>query len=383
MPQRLLFALFAIAASALSAQVELTAAYFPVVGDTLKSDTADSTYAASLDFSQAGADVFWDFGTPVSVNERSEAVDALGAADTLFPGATLKIQTTPTTESFYLSTATDFTLVGLQTSFDLLPDLTLTTPVNPGRSTRRAPLRYLDVYMTETSNATVISPDSLPEAARELIGDALDNVDSLRITTLSSRTDVVDAWGTVKINGNRFDVLREVRTEAIEIRLAVKTGFLPFIDVTGTIAILDPDLAEFVGPQPITVTYFYWSPGVKEPIVEIATLEETGAVTNVNYKRTERATSTDGPQFRQARVKVYPNPATELATFEIEGLSRGEYHLTLTNGLGQRVDQRTFSPLGDQTRVSLDVSRLPQGAYIYSLRNERGRTVAAKRLIVR
>ncbi|MEM9528958.1 MAG: T9SS type A sorting domain-containing protein, partial [Bacteroidota bacterium] len=102
-----------------------------------------------------------------------------------------------------------------------------------------------------------------------------------------------------------------------------------------------------------------------------------------SYKRAQPTTSVGGPSFTQAKVKVYPNPASSLATFEMEGLERGTYTLSLIDLTGRRVAQREFTPLGNLTRLNLDVSRLPGGLYLYSLRNERGRMVATRRLQVR
>ncbi|MGK0334621.1 MAG: hypothetical protein ACI974_001444 [Paraglaciecola sp.] len=46
------------------------------------------------------------------------------------------------------------------------------------------------------------------------------------------------------------------------------------------------------------------------------------------------------------------------------------------------MESRTFSPIGDQTRLNVNVSTLPKGLYLYSLRNSLGRTITTKRLIV-
>jgi hypothetical protein len=102
----------------------------------------------------------------------------------------------------------------------------------------------------------------------------------------------------------------------------------------------------------------------------------------MNYKRPPTSTSTGGPSLLQASIRVFPNPATNLATFEIEGLERGRYFLNLINTMGQKVDSREFTPIGNQIRLNLDVSTLPQGIYMYSLRNERGRTITTKILQV-
>lgn len=381
MTKPLLAFLLVFCLAPLTAQVTLSNDYFPVAGDTLKYNTVDSVYVSTLVVADAGANLTWDFGIPAINEERADAVTLIGT-DTSFLNAGLKILSSNGTQSYYSVSDTEFNLVGIKTSFDLLPNFLLNAPADPVRPTRRAPLNYLDNFETMTSNTVIVSVDSLPQEALDLIGDAVTNFDSMRLTTTSARTDVVDAYGSLTIDDRTYTVLREARTESIFIALEVKSGFLPWTNVTATITILNPTLAGFVGQQDVTKTYLFWSPEIIEPIVEIVTLEQTGEIQRMDYRRRQRPVSTGGPGLRQAQVKVYPNPASELATFEFTGLKRGSYSLSLYNVNGSMMESRTFSPIGDQTRLNVNVSTLPKGLYLYSLRNSLGRTITTKRLIV-
>lgn len=382
MNKQLLTLVLALLLAPLTAQITLTDAYFPVAGDTLRSNTADSAYAVTIDVGAAGANQAFYFGTPTVANERSEAVTSVAGNDT-FPEATLRIQTTPTTESYYRVTDTNFDLVGLNTGLPLLESFTIVQPVSPARPVRRAPLAYLDEFQVQTANSVTISPDSIPAEALELIGNALSAVDSLRITTEVTRTDVVDAWGTARLGDNFYDVLRERRRESVFIRVETKIGFLPFTDVTGTISVLSPQVAQFIGQQPVTVTYLYWNDESKEPIAEIATREEDGSIFNMNYKRILTSTSVAAPGLRLTDMTVFPNPASDLATLRVDGLERGTYTLTVVNMLGRQVHQQEFSPFGNQTRLSVEVSQFPAGLYLFNLRNATGRSLGTKKLRVR
>jgi len=375
--------LLAFLCAQLTGQVTLTNDYFPVAGDTLKTDRADSLFAQGIDQLTSGPDLAWNFGEPVPQADRNAAVVANGV-DSPFPAADVFIQTNETTTAYYATSDTAFNLVGVTTSFDLLPNFALTTEVAPARPTRRAPLNYLDEFNSVTANSITISPDSIPEEALSQLPPQVDlnSVDSIRLTTTSTRNDVVDAYGVLSLNGKSHDVLRETRTESIFIKVEFLTGALGFIDVTGQFALI-PTLAPLVGQQPVLVTSLYWTPEIKEPIAEIVVDQETGTVNSMVYKRKTNTVSTGGPGLQQASIRVFPNPATSLATFEIEGLERGRYVLTLSNIMGQRMDQQSFSPIGNQTRINLDVSGLPAGIYLYSLRNERGRTITTKKLQVK
>lgn len=369
-------------ASSLSAQFTLTADYFPVVGDTLKFTVADSAFAANVDLMvDGGENLDWYLGNAIGAGDFNEPVVAANDPD--FPDATISIITNGVTESFYLASETSFDLVGVKTSFDLLPNFPISTPVTPVRPVRRAPLSFGATFSAVTENSVTLSPDSIPAEVLGEIGTALNNVDSLRITTVSTRSDEVDAYGTVRLGDNFYPVLREKRTEEVFIRLEVRTLPLNWIDVTGSITILNPQLADLLGQQPTTINYLFWAEDSKEPIVDVTTDAETGTVQRMTYKRAQTSTSTGGPGQRQAQVRVFPNPATALATFEIEGLSPGNYTLQLVDMVGRRMATREFSPLGDQTRLNLDVSNLRAGIYLYTLRNERGRTITTKKLQVR
>ncbi|MEM9259761.1 MAG: T9SS type A sorting domain-containing protein, partial [Bacteroidota bacterium] len=312
----------------------------------------------------------------------SDAVNPVDA-DGLFPDADLSISSNILTESFYTVSGTSFDLVGVRTRLDLLPDFEIVAPVSPVRATRRAPLNYEDSFSSTTTNEVIVSPDSIPPEALALIDPAIINAaDSVRIRTIFTREDVVDAWGNVRLGDNFYDVLREKRTETIDVRVAVQRLPLPFTDVTSLLE-LSPQIAPFVGEQPTTTTYIYWNEDSVEPIVELTTRTDDDSIILMNYKRAQTTTSVGGPSFTQAKVKVYPNPASSLATFEMEGLERGTYTLSLIDMTGRRVAQREFTPLGNLTRLNLDVSLLPGGLYLYSLRNERGRMVATRRLQVR
>ena len=367
----------------LSAQEVLTNAYFPEVGDTLITLDADSASRFPLEYHlDGGTNLDWNFtGLDPLRAELRQSVEFNENPE--FPTADLVIRTPPFNESYYQVTNDELILVGLQTGFELLPDFRIVTPVTPARVERRANLTLGDAFSSQTENSVVVSPDSLPQAALDLIGSVINGVDSLRITTISRREDVVDAYGTVRLEDNFYQVIREKRTEFVDIRVAVRTGFLGYIDVTNTITAANSQLADFVGPQDTFDTYYYWNNDSKEAIVVSRHDALTDEPRQFTYKRARTSTSTRGVDRGQAKIKVYPNPATNLVTFEVEELNPGTYYLSLINLTGQPVTTRQFSPLGNQTRLSLDVSGLPNGLYLASLRSEVGRIITTKKLQVR
>jgi hypothetical protein len=370
-------------ATSLSAQITLTSDYFPMVNDTLKMTRADSSYAASVDLIiEGGADLDWYLGMPVGSSDFDRPVNAV--TDDAFPTADVSILgSNGITETFFQISANSFDIVGVRTTLEILPNFPVEQALEPSRPSRRAPLNYEDSFSTVTENFTIISPDSLPEELLAELPATITAVDSIKITTISTRNDIVDAYGTVRLGDNFYSVLREKRTEVIDIRLAVKSAPFDFIDITGTVTILNPQLAAFLGPQAATIQYLFWSDESVEPILDVNTDAGTGNVFRMEYKRAQTSTSTEGPAISQAQVTVFPNPATDLATFEVEGLVQGDYTLQVIDMAGRKVASRKFSPVGDQTRLTIDVSDLRSGIYLYSVRNERGRIIVTKRLKVR
>lgn len=91
-------------------------------------------------------------------------------------------------------------------------------------------------------------------------------------------------------------------------------------------------------------------------------------------------TDIDTPDWAsEVKVKVFPNPATEYITLEVEGL-QGQHELsfTLLNLYGQPV--RSINREGHQ--CTFDRNNLPAGSYIYLVRAD-GQKIAAGTLIIR
>ena len=359
-----------------SAQITLTADYFPAAGDTLTYGVADS--ALQVDQLSPGAAREWDFDNPAALSTSTEVVTA--ANDLVFTEADVVTGVDGNTQAFYAISDTAYQLVGIRGRIDEASGQVFSAPISPGRSERRAPLEYQDRFQATTTNQLTIAADSIPE---ELIGDidALGNVDTVRISATSNRQDVVDAYGTLTINGRTYDVLRERRTESVETKIEVRAGIVGYVDVTSVVLPFVPELADFIGSPESTTTYYYWSNTEKEAIAIVET-DDTGMQTSMRFISADVTNSTNAPILTQAQVKVYPNPARNTATFEVTGLEAGDYRLRVVNVLGREVAQSIVPASGGAAKVDLDVSALPRGTYLYSLSNERGRILTTRRLLV-
>lgn len=370
-----------VAITLLSAQITLTADYLPDDGDTLFISVADSL--ATVDLVGTDGPLVWDFSSlnAVATDERLVEATVTGTIDDQFPDADLKVATSPFSTNYYRRTNTTFELVGNLGVTDFIPGFEVATPFEPAYVERRAPLAFGDQQQTTSSFLVAADVDSLPAEILALGGPTLAAFDSIRLNTQITRTDMVDAYGTLTVDGATYDVLRERREETREIKIEAKLGFLPWADVTSQIVALLPEIGDAVTEQSGVITYEFWSNDHVEPIATVNTNPEDGAVRSVTFKTNRITSSINDIAVDPNQVRLYPNPAVSAVVFEAEGLQRGQYTLRITNMLGRKMANRVLES-GGSIRTELDVSQLPRGLYLYSLINSRGRILATKRLLV-
>ena len=369
-------------ALAATAQITITEAYFPAAGDTLRYGESDSMMA-TVNLLSPGPDRQWDFGTQTAVDTQLQIIRPYDG-NPEFPNADVIVAIDSANEGYYAITDTTYELVGIRGMLnDVLPGFQYNAPVTPGRAQRRAPLEYQDRYVSTTVNTIAVDVDSLPDEVLDEVDefrDLLVGVDSIRIVSTSERTDVVDAYGMLTINGQTYEVLRERRMETSSARLFIKVGFLE-TDITSTILSQQPDLSNFLGEQESTITYYYWTNTEKEAVA-IVTADGSDAAQSLRFILGDVTNSVRGPQLTQAQVRVYPNPARDLTTFEAAGLESGSYTLRVVNMLGREMIRQQLTTVDGRVRTEVNVGQLPRGPYIYSMTNERGRILTTRRLLV-
>ncbi|SEW30877.1 Por secretion system C-terminal sorting domain-containing protein [Chitinophaga arvensicola] len=82
--------------------------------------------------------------------------------------------------------------------------------------------------------------------------------------------------------------------------------------------------------------------------------------------------SQPNPEGGSKIVKLYPNPATTIITFEVQQHNNDRlYDLIVYNFLGKKIDQ--LKGISSRTTVSLD--NYYNGLYIFQLRDQRGNLV--------
>ncbi len=375
-----LFSLIIIFPTWCMAQITLTAAgYFPNAGDSLRTVTATPQTTARIVMTPASAtQQTWDYtalrSTPlINVQKFFDAATDT-AMQRAFPGVDLvtKQGVGQTQTACYNKTLTRFELMGYKGVALQGLNLALNPAFTPSIPMRRAPLIY------NTGNNNLRYAFLLPFAAN-ILPDSLLNLlpvrpDSLRIDFASIRTDKVDAWGTLKIPGGTFDVLRERRFTIDETRIEMKVNLLRiWVDITPIL---------FNTPQgnpsrDTTISYYFWSNTAKEPIAVATVKGLTDSASSIDYKYflvspVENAVSND------SKIKLYPNPVSSAFYLDLE--PAGQFVLTLNDATGKVLWKQNIESAGHQT-IQIPVNHLPDGMYWGVLHDATGQRVFAKPIL--
>lgn len=358
----------------LSAQITVTNATFPGIGDTLRLafETAPSgDYLASV-----GANFNLDFsGLGVTYTQDLVYRPAIeGSVGMQLNNAELFTNLGANTEGYYNVTATAVEWVALNGPDPIGIGIETLFKFNPPLIERRAPLTYPSVNLANAALLLPISSDAIPGA----ILDSLPIVpDSFRIRVTSSRSDFVDAWGKLTIPGGTYEVLREKRTEYRDTRIDILLPFLGWQDVTDLL-LTNPMLAN-LGKDAI-ITYNYFNDEEKEPIAVVTTDAQEMNASQVMYKNNGPSVDSKNLLQAQAQLSVFPNPVAGEAIFELKNWPSGIYTLEISDASGTTVWKKALSLQGD-TFQRADVAGFAAGPYFFRLWDVNGNLLNAGQLI--
>ncbi len=371
MKQTLLFALLLSAASVI-AQITITSENFPSIGDTLR--VAVDNLPGNIPITPGGTNLRWDFSSLQSPFVREVVVRAASEGEHVynFGNANQMIPLSQESEAYYRATNSTYQMVGIFGKDPLNFGIELSTRFDPPIVERRSPMRYRDDRQTESAFAYPFSTDDLPNA---ILDQLPITPDSLRIRFTSKRRDIVDAWGKLIIPGDIYNVLREKRTEIRETRVDSKIGFFGWQDITDLIP--NSNLVK----KDTTVYYYFFSNEAKEPIAIVTMDKQQEKAIRVEYKANDLTTDVQNVASMKPGVYAFPNPAIVNARFEFSNLRPGNYKLTIYNILGAEVWSERYY-INGQRIEKVDISSLRKGTYLYSLQDERGKTLVTKRLVV-
>lgn len=276
------------------------------------------------------------------------------------------------TEGYFRTSGGELQLVGMVGPDPLGLSRRAVMRFQPPLLERKLPLRYGEAFQADAQMVYTLAAEELPASFRKKLPI---NPDSVRIRVGYDRQFHVDGWGKLVAPGGYYDVVREKRTEIRDYRLEAKIGQRRWQDLTSAIA--DKQLL-----RPTTaIAYHFLNNNEKEPIAIVWMDPAEKKPLRVEYKASDPEASIQNLTNLKPDVYAFPNPAIINVRFEFYNLPPGAYLLTIYNILGVEQWSRRYILQGNLTE-KVDISELKRGTYLYSLKDENGKTLTTKRLMV-
>lgn len=369
-------------------QATITSSYFPKTGDTILTSTDFSVSTISM--AKNGTNQIFDLRSlnATSISEVYVKQASEGDAFSKFSNAEL-VEYRNGLQYYINTTNKVYEEIGISGASPEFFGVNVTTKVSPSNVVRRAPVAFFDLNNTSSSSLVSFPITAIPDSLAGQLGALSTFADSLRIKIKTSRTDLVDGYGTLKLPIGDYEVLREKRItySDTDLEAYVKLskswlGIKQFIP-TGQ---LPAQIRNFLG-QDTATRYHFIANNVRGTLASVLVdnTDNTKAlqVTYKNkYKEVTATFDEVSPNNTRPDIRAMPNPAVDIVNFELSNLNAGNYSVRIYNLLGVVVWEEKHTVTSNNKLIRLDATNLKKGTYLYSLRDERGRTLATKRLII-
>lgn len=103
---------------------------------------------------------------------------------------------------------------------------------------------------------------------------------------------------------------------------------------------------------------------------------------NVEFKTHPLVTRVFPEEPTRPDIFAYPNPSYDVVRFQLCDLLFGRYKLKIFNILGVPVREMDFDVDDERKTITLDLSELQRGTYLYRLQDSTGRTIRTKRIVL-
>lgn len=352
-------------------QTTITNSTFFSIGDILYTSTDD---IPNVNLGAAGGNNAWDYtnlsSAQLDATEVFSAASGMGAAS--FPSADFYINAGGG-ELYLAVDGNRIKQVGFIGGF---MGIDVNSTFNPQGNYKTTPISFGDSFSDSNGIGFTIAAEEIPFL------DALDlpiNPDSIRITQIFNIEYEADAWGSMSIPNGTYDVLRLRRLQTTETQIEAYVPFLGWLDVTG---FLGDGLPIPGGGAGTVESYEFLADGIKEPIATVQMDTVGGNIVSVTYKAQDTGTTAIVEAGSETNVfSAYPNPAYSDVRIDIRGYENGLYSLNLFNIGGKLMMNQEIS-INRDTAATINVAHLNKGTYLYTLKNEDGKTLKARRLMV-
>jgi len=358
-----------------SAQITITNATFPKVGDTLKT-AVSLDFAGTLAMGTTGGPKTWDFSILNEGIKQQEIYlnPAVGKDASAFPEATMMLLSDGQ-EIYLKSSVTKLEGLGFGGANQFF-DAPLVIKYSKRPVLRIAPLEFINTTSTTGEFRIDISSNIIPDT---ILAGLPFKPDSIRVQFSNTIKGLTDAYGNLKLQGKSFDVLREKVESISQTQLFIKIlgvwiDPLPFLGGN-----IPGGFGDFLG-QDTTIIYNFISNTKKEILVsaEYSTNNELQSVTFADLGGVISSTKDiTSPVFT-----VYPNPVSDILTFTTSDLQAGKYFITVSDLQGKIVYFETATIQNDEAR-QINTSSIPKGNYILTLRDQYNTFTRSIKFLVR
>ena len=238
----------------------------------------------------------------------------------------------------------------------------------------KTPIDFKDEYQVKTKAFVDLSLDQFPQ---DVIDRLPIDADSVRLKVEFSRDDQVDAWGTVFIDEHNYEALRQTRIDSFVYQIEAKERSSKWINIS---AYLNDNFNLLPWPK-VNKSYRFLVEGFVEPLATIMLDEDDQPIKArfIANKDTEITILED--THVQRGVYVYPNPTFGLVRFEFFNVPEGTYELEVHNLLG-RTEWAENIYITENKVFEADLVSLDRGTYFYTLKDERGKRIVTRRLVI-
>lgn len=351
--------------------IQITASDLPGEGDTYRMSIA--TNPQSIDIEKAGPDQTWDYQNLNAATQYIDTFRSLGSLPQVYGLLSFQkdvnygkeeaalLDNLPMADQLPLSNLYGFYSKSSnayeQVAFGVaLGGQNIPVPFRDNDRIYKLPLSY---QQQDSSEAFVsFPPQNLPLP----IPDS-----TLYFEEARKRINTVDAWGTLKTPYGSFEALR------------VKT----VIEREDSVSL--QGIAQAVTP-PDQVVFKWLAKDGGNPILQVQAQRIAGelVVSSAAYQDSARDLTETGPTGlpdpREAKLKLYPNPATSTLNVSYAGDEAERYTLYTLNG---RLKQQGSLSSGGTNGELLKVDNLAPGLYLFQLTNSKGKAIRTQKLLVR
>jgi len=317
-----------------------------------------------VEITDAGGDQNWEWTLSQGVTQ----VAAFDSNDRMadFPFATVKM-TEAAAENYYAINDINWGLQGFVAEDPVGLGINVASFYSPSFSQEYAPVIFEDTIIQVFAVYTGIPLSVIPDTLLEMLPVV---PDSLRLKVSSLVFDDIDAWGTLSINGNSIDVLRQRRENRVAIAVEAKVSILPWVDITDLLLDLVDSIPGGIALSDTVVSYRFLAPGFGLPIADLAVNNDT--VRSVVFQAAMLSALHD-VVFTPSEINIFPNPTTGEINISLPDSEHNVERIIISDLSGRLIKVEQVFSGQDQMQIRLD--GVTSGLYFLTLVDNSGKVL--------